>query len=195
MNRCFYAIAHAILRAFFAIVYPIRVIGVQNVPMDGPVILCGNHLSFLDPPCVAASIQRPVFFIAKHELFEHKWLRPIISGLGAFSVTRGAMDLKAMRRALGVLKEGSILGIFPQGTRDLKGEHRMETGVALIAQRSQAPLVPIHIFGPYKPFRKTRVVFGRPLDLSAFQGKFDSETLAQVTQFIERSIWSLDAAE
>lgn len=192
MSAGFYRFARFLLRFFFAVICPLRVCGAERFPAEGAVILCGNHLSYLDPLSMAVCVPRTVRFIAKQELFRHKALKPLITWLGAFPVSRGSGDLAALRTALGILKEGGVLGIFPQGTRDPERRHAMEGGVALMALRSGAPVVPVRIFGPFRPFRRTDIVFGAPMDLSAYGKKCDSATIQQVTAAIESAIWSME---
>lgn len=191
MKPGFYRFARVLVRLFFSIVYPLRAVGTENLPESGAAILCCNHISYLDPLCLAACVQRPIRFIAKQELFRLRWLKPLIAALGAFPVHRGGTDMAAMRTALGILKEGGVLGIFPQGTRDPNCTHPMENGTALVALRSGAAVVPVRIFGPFRPFRPTRVAFGTPLDLAVYGRKCDSQVLGEVTQVLENAIWAL----
>lgn len=192
MNRGFFLFIKAIARAIFAILFPARVQGAERIPAEGAVILCGNHISMLDPIIAGLSVRRPVRFMAKEELFRFKPLGALITALGAYPVKRGATDMAAIRTSMKLLKEGEVLGIFPQGSREKDGEHlRMENGVGLMAQRSGAAVCPMRIVGPYRPFRRTPLFIGAPIDLQDLEGRSDSLSIDTATRRIEEAIWAL----
>lgn len=180
-------------RLFFSTVYRWRVIGAENIPAEGPVILCSNHISLYDPPLVGCGIERQVHFMAKEELFHIPVISFFITKFGAFPVKRGAGDRSAIRNTLKLLADGKVLGIFPEGTRSKTGEVGTGlTGVAMFALKSDAVVIPVAIIGPYRLFRPITIVYGKPLDLSAQRSvKADSETLKQTTEYIMQSIKAL----
>lgn len=191
MNGWFYAFTKAVMRVFFAVVYPLRMIGADNLPKSGAAILCGNHKSLLDPLAAGLAVGRPVRFMGKKELFRVPLLNGIIRALGAFPVDRGNADMTAVRTSLSILKEGGVLGIFPQGGRETGGYRGMETGVALIALKSGAPVVPMRIMRKFRPFRRNTLIIGEPVDLSAYSIRADSQTLTMATQKIEAAVTAL----
>jgi len=193
MNRAsrLYRFLHAVVRVLVAVLFPLRVTGADRLPPEGGAILCSNHISLLDPVILAIAIDRPVRYMAKVELFKPAWFGKFLTMLGAFPVRRGQSDLSALRAALGIVKDGELLGIFAQGHRDKAGEMKMESGVSLIALRSGAAVVPVYMAGPYRLFRRFRLSIGRPVDLSAYGGKCDSEALRSATDDIERSVRAL----
>lgn len=191
MKPWFYAFAKAVMRMVFAIVYPLRMIGAENLPESGAAILCGNHLSLLDPLAAGVAVRRPVRFMGKKELFGVPVVRWAVRALGAFPVDRGNTDMAAMRTALSVLREGGVLGIFPQGGRDLSGSRGMESGVALIALKSGAPVVPMRYLNRFRPFQRNTLLIGGPVDLSAYVLSGGSEALRGATRAIERAVASL----
>lgn len=194
MNR-FYRLIRGLARLLMALLFPVRAEGAHFLPPEGPVILCGNHISLRDPVAVACAVDREVHFMAKKELFSTKLFGRILRALNAFPVDRGAADLSAMRAAFSVLKQDEVLGIFPQGTRDLTGKGiKMENGVSMIALRSRAPVVPVLILGPYRLFRPIRLIFGPPVDLSEFAGRIDSANIKAATQQIGQALWTLAPA-
>lgn len=194
MSIKFYNFLWFLVRALYALIWPHRVYGLENLPAEGGAILCINHFSAHDPLYVAACIprKRPVHFLAKKELFEHQPLKTFVTWLGAIPVDRGHADLSAIRSSLKVVKEGGVLGIFPQGTRSLDNTPTpMLNGASMIALRGGVPVIPVYVDGPYRFFRKIDVRFGPAVDLSAFGRKCDSATLDAVTRQIEGAIWGL----
>jgi 1-acyl-sn-glycerol-3-phosphate acyltransferase len=186
------AVVKAVLRAFFGIVNPVKLVNEENIPAEGAFILCANHISFRDPIIMVLRLRRKINFMAKKELFQNRLIAGVLKEVGAFPVDRGRADMTAMRNSFRILKEGGGLGIFPQGTRSAENEPvHMHGGTALIAQRSGATVIPAYVDGPYKLFRRTEIRFGRPVDLEEFGRKTDSETIAQVMDRIEKAIWSL----
>jgi glycerol-3-phosphate dehydrogenase (NAD(P)+) len=125
----------------------VRRTGRENIP-DGPVILAANHRSFLDPFVVGICIRRPVYFVAKSELFENRLLGWFLNCLGAFPVRRGESDEDMMTTALALLERGEAVVIFPEGTRRRTGPlGSPRRGVGRLALESGAPVVPIAIAG------------------------------------------------
>jgi 1-acyl-sn-glycerol-3-phosphate acyltransferase len=185
------AFIEAVVSAYYAILYPVRLIGEDNIPA-GAVILCANHISSRDPILLLLRLRRKITFMAKKELFKLKLVGAVLREAGAFPVDRGHADLSAIRESMRILKEGGVLGIFPQGTRSAENERtEMHGGAALIEQRSMAPVVPVYIDGPYRKFRRTNIYIGRPIDLSGFGTRSDGVTIGQVTGEIDGAIWAL----
>ena len=193
MNQRLYRFVRVLLSAFFAVLFPARVDGLENIPDEGGFILCCNHLSNRDPFYISAPCKKRCFhFMAKAELFRWKPVAAFIRAMGGFPVDRGHNDLNAVRTALNLVKEGHVLALFPQGSRSKDNSRTpMLAGVSMIALRSGAPVIPAFIGGPYRPFRRTQVSFGKPVDLSDFGRRADSETLKQATLRIEDAVWSL----
>lgn len=180
-------------RLLFSTVYRWRVIGAENVPAQGAVILCSNHINLLDPPLVGSGIERQVHFMAKEELFRIPVISFLITQFGAFPVKRGAGDRSAIRNTLKLLSDGKILGIFPEGTRSKNGEVGPGlSGASMFALKSEATVIPVAIIGPYRLFRPVTIVYGKPIDLSAQRAvKADSETMKETTELIMHSIKEL----
>lgn len=143
--------------AFFKPYTRLKVSGKQNVPTDGPLIVAPVHLSHLDPPVTSVSMPRPIAFMAKKELFEVKVFGPLIRSLGAFPVKRGGGDLSAFKLALAILEEGQALLVFPEGSRgDGVTLGKIQSGVALLAKRSGAKVLPVGISGTERVLPKGR---------------------------------------
>lgn len=192
MKRGFCVFLCAIYRLFSALFHPVRVIGRENMVREGPVILCANHVSLQDPMVLDVYLGRLIRFMAKKELFENRFMNRIMTWLGAFPVSRGESDLSAMRTSLKLLADGEALGIFPEGHRYVDGEmHEFGNGLALIALRSGAPVVPAYIQGNYRLFRRVTVTVGAPVALSDLGRRCDSKTLCAATERIQNAMRAL----
>ena len=150
-----------------------KVYGSKNVPPTGPVVIVSNHGSYLDPPFVAIAMNRPVAYMAKQELFEHPLSKKIMELYGAYPVKRGSSDRAALQAAIRSLQSGWAAGVFLEGTRTPDGRiYDPKLGAALIAAKTQAPLLPVAIWGTPKAlgskfpyFRRTPVAIriGSPI--------------------------------
>lgn len=191
------SILRVIVAIIFSVFYRVRIIGRENIPKEGAAILCSNHISELDMFFIGYRIKRLVRYMAKEELFKNPLLRVIIKSLGAFPVKRGKGDVGAIKTSLKLLSEGHIVGIFPEGTRRKKAdkankEIKVKAGAALLAQKSQAPILPVLIDGDYKLFSKVRIIFGKPfiLDLDKNKKYTNSELLLE-SEKIMKKVYSL----
>lgn len=189
---------YSFIRGFFRIfllILGLKIEGLHNLPQKGPVIVAANHISNWDPILVGVSLPRPVHFMAKAELFKNALLAGICRGLNAFPVQRGAADRNAIRLALEMLKDGEMLGIFPEGARrKVVAETSIQPGVAMLALKSGAVVVPLAITGtegifPCGWFKPLRVRIGQPLDLAAYrQEKYSSALLGTISKDIMAQI-------
>lgn len=177
-----YPLGKALVSAVFYPLYRIQVIGKENFPKEGGVLLCANHIDNLDPPVVGITAPRPVRFMAKEELFQMPVLKGLLPRLHAFPVKRGMSDRQAMRTALSVLKNGEVVGLFPEGTRSKTGElQKGLAGAGFFALRGNAVVMPCAIIGSYKPFRRLKVIYGKPLDMTPYrERKASAEEVTEV---------------
>jgi 1-acyl-sn-glycerol-3-phosphate acyltransferase len=137
------------------IVFRVRVTGVEHLPSTGPVLVAGNHTGFLDGPVVFILLPRPSAFLVKSELYDTPFRR-VLEFARQIPVRRGSPDRTALRRALGVLRAGGVLGVFPEGTR---GEGRLESvqhGIGYLALRAGCPVVPVVCVGTAEALPKGR---------------------------------------
>lgn len=186
LYRCF----RVFFRIFFATLYRLEAHGTENIPEQGPVIICANHISLLDPPIVGTPLNRKVHYMAKAELFKIPVFNWIIAALGAFPVKRGGVSKESIRYSLRLLDEGKMLGIFPEGSRrNTTGAG--QRGAASLALRSRATVIPSAIIGEYKLFRKMRIVYGKPIDLSSFSDHTTSHDHTRMTELIMSGIREL----
>ncbi len=147
-----------------------RIIGAENIPPVGErIVLCSNHISNWDPVLlIAAQPQRHIHFMAKAELFKNPlfgWL--LGKQFGAFPVHRGTGDTGALDAAKQLVRDGKIMGIFPEGTRSKDGKlGRAKSGAALIVAQTEATVLPVAVIAAgqrVRPFRRTVLVYGKPL--------------------------------
>lgn len=165
-----YPFARGLVGAIIKPLYRIEVLGRENIPKEGGVLICSNHIDNLDPPVVGVTSPRPIHFMAKAELFKVPVLGSILPNINAFPVKRGVSDRESLRTALKVLKEGNVLGIFPEGTRSKDGKlGKGLSGIGFFALRTDCAVVPCAIIGPYKMFGKLKVVYGKPVEMEAFR--------------------------
>jgi glycerol-3-phosphate dehydrogenase (NAD(P)+) len=171
VNLVVYLIVRALFQPFFHIYFRMGRIGREHVPKHGPVIIAANHRSFLDPFVIGTMARRPMYYVAKEELFQKRWMSWILNALGAFPVRRGAGDEDSIATAKAILARGDIVLIFPEGTRTRPGSlGKPKRGVGRLALESGAPVVPVAVIGTedvrrgwrIRP-RKVRIRAGRPL--------------------------------
>ena len=167
----FYSFARAVLIPIFLFFYNYRVTGRENVPEGGAYIACANHLSAIDPIFVGISLPHRMFFMAKAELFRTRLIGALMRGLGAYPIKRGEADIKSIKTSLKLLGDGKVLGLFPEGTRFKASEAAAEPGIALLAIKSKVPMLPVAIVSNYKFFRRTRVIIGKPIELTEYYDK------------------------
>ncbi len=144
--------------------YKIEYVGLENVPKDGGFILASNHMHALDPVFIGLGIkERQLHFMGKKELFENPIAKSFLTMLNGFPIVRGGADTQALDYAIRIVKEGHILGIFPEGTRSKDYRPaRAKSGVALIANAAKADILPVSIYtsDEMKKHTKLTIRFG-----------------------------------
>ncbi|MEE1010787.1 MAG: 1-acyl-sn-glycerol-3-phosphate acyltransferase [Acutalibacteraceae bacterium] len=151
-----YRIARGPLAVFLKTVYRSTVIGKENIPQDGSIILAGNHTNYFDCILIASATKRCVHYLAKDELMKPP-LNLIFKNLGIIPVNRRQKDKAALESAEAVLKEGKVIGIFPEGTINRTDDVIMpfKFGAVKMAYETNTKIVPFVITGKYKPFKKS----------------------------------------
>lgn len=186
-----YSLGKFLVTVIFKVLFRIRVIGQENIPKDQAVIICSNHISNYDPPTVGITCPRQVNFMAKEELFEkNKLLGWVLRKVHAFPVKRGMRDRNALRTGLKLLKEGKVIGLFPEGTRSKDSVLKEGlAGAGFFAMRSEAKVIPCAIIGPYRKFKTLTVVYGKPIEFETM--KVEKPSAQAVTDEIMENIQSL----
>ncbi|MFZ0385253.1 MAG: 1-acyl-sn-glycerol-3-phosphate acyltransferase, partial [Solirubrobacteraceae bacterium] len=147
-NPIVYGIVRVSFQIFFLIYFRMQRIGLEHVPKRGPVIIAANHRSFLDPFVIACMARRPMYYVAKQEIFMGRVISWLLTSLGAFPVRRGASDSETIITAKAILERGDIVLIFPEGTRTRPGAlGTPRRGVGRLALESGAPVVPVAVIG------------------------------------------------
>jgi len=175
----------------------LRVKGRKNSRLEGGVVVIANHRSNWDPIVLGHSItSRPVCYMAKEELYRNKVARWFLLKLHSRPVARNKGDLVAIKTAIKALKEGKMLGIFPEGTRSKAGKMLpFQKGAALMALKAGVPVLPVYIEGGYKPFHRVTVHIGEPVDLKqAVDGKVTGDTIVQGTEYLEKVMAEMEQA-
>ena len=181
-KRVVQIIGYPIIRIF----YRIRISGKEHFLKEGPFVLCPNHTSNMDVPVLYLSVNRPLNFMAKEELFHFKPFGWIISKLGAFPVKRESGDLQAFKSAMKVLKNGEVLAVFPQGKRTHEIDvEEAKAGAVLIASKARVPIVPVSITGGYRLGCRINIHFGEPYVFPEdLPKKLSNETIREIAEEI-----------
>jgi glycerol-3-phosphate dehydrogenase (NAD(P)+) len=148
VNPIVYWLVRAVFQPFFHLYFRLSRIGREHIPQSGPVIFASNHRSFLDPFVIATIARRPMYYVAKRELFRNRIAAWWLNSLGAFPVDRGTGDAEMITTAKAILARGDCVLIFPEGTRTRPGAlGRPKRGVGRLALETGAPVVPVAVFG------------------------------------------------
>lgn len=180
-----------VLFIYCKIVYRLKIVGTENIP-DEQVIFCANHRSFIDTPIIKVTCRKDTRFLAKESLAKNKFLAFLGWVFEVVYVKRDAKDIAALKNTLTLLKKGDSIVIFPEGTRNgLEKGESVKDGAAFFAIKSGVKVIPVGISGELKPFKKSTVTYGKPLDFSIYKDPKDKEELEIVTNKIMEEIKSL----
>ncbi|NLG83405.1 MAG: 1-acyl-sn-glycerol-3-phosphate acyltransferase [Firmicutes bacterium] len=183
------------VRFVLATLYRWRVVGRERIPLRGGCVVVANHCNFFDPIVLGAAVlpRRIVRFMAKAEVFTWPVLGRLARWLYAFPVRRGLPDRQAITTAFNVVREGHVLGLFPEGTRHRDGRlHELRGGAAMVHLATGAPIVPVGLAGTerLKLFRFPRVVvwIGEPLVLPDTEKMSEKEAIAAINIVIRQGL-------
>lgn len=170
-----YRTIYAILAGIIGVIFNYKIVNKEKEPDKSGFIVCANHVSATDAIALCYAFKKnQVHFMAKKELFKIPVLAQLIKLLGAFPIDRGGSDIGAIKTAVSIVSEGNVLGIFPQGHR-YPGEDprstRTKNGMALIATKCRADIVPVYIqrkHNRFRLFRRTYIVLGDIIPYESF---------------------------
>src|SRR5664279_5281417 len=193
VNPLLYWTLRSILVPAFVVYCRMQRIGREHLPKTGPLLLASNHRSFMDPFVIGMLVRRPVYYMAKRELFEKRWQAWVLNALGAFPVDRGTGDAAAMDTARAILQRGDCVVVFAEGMRIRPGPlGEPRRGVGRLALETGAPVAPIAVIGTQdvrrgwriRP-RKVRIRAGRPLLFPTVE-----RSLPNVAGAVTERIWA-----
>lgn len=173
--------------------FRLRKVNKQNVPQTGAAILVCNHTNMMDVACVTSITKRQIYFMGKKELFSNKLLAKILKSMGTFPISRGDADISGIRTALKILKQGDLLCIFPEGTRNRDKKEPLlplHEGVAMLALRGKAPIVPMWMNGGFAPWKRNTLTIGAQMDTSEYAElkRVDSAATKKLTDQIHDAL-------
>lgn len=186
MDVWFYRLVRPIVKLFFYFVYRPKIVGKENVPKEGRVVIASNHTHNFDCVAMVATNKRTIHFLAKDELLKG-FLGPAFKAMGIIPVNRREKDKNALPAAIKVLEEDKVIGIFPEGTfkEEIEGLLPFKIGAVKMAHDSKSMIVPLAIVGKFRPFRKgLTLVYGKPY-------KIKSDDLDEENDKLKRKIQEL----
>ncbi|MET8288788.1 lysophospholipid acyltransferase family protein [Streptomyces sp. NPDC048448] len=209
----YYVLKHVLLGPLLRLVFRPRIEGLEHIPSSGGAIVAGNHLSFSDHFLMPAILKRRITFLAKAEYFTGPGVKGRLTAAffrsaGQIPVDRSGKEAgqAAIREGLGVLRQGELLGIYPEGTRSHDGRlYKGKVGVAAMALKARVPVVPCAMIGTFEaqpPGQKIPnlhpvvIRFGEPLDFSRYAGMENEKAILRaVTDEIMYAILTLSGQE
>ncbi len=188
-NILVYRGAYFLSKILATVLFRIRIIGSNNVPKQGSFIIAPNHASLYDPHIVGCSIRREIYYLARSTLMKNKVLTILFQLWNCIPVDRDKPAASSLKKAVQVLREGKPLMIFPEGTRSVDGElQKGKLGIGFIAQKSQAPIIPVYVHGSYgilpkgakfPRLKKVTVLIGKPLYFKNLYAQKGNEEIYQ----------------
>lgn len=192
MNKLLYRITCGAMALYLKTFRGFKIFGSENVPKQGKLIIVANHISNIDPIVLGSSVPRFIQFMAKKELFKFSPFGWLLKRVGAFPVSRGKADLEAIKTSLKILRQGKVLGLFPEGTRHQVGKlGRAHPGLVTIALKTKAPIIPCALTNTYggKP---VIVRVGKPIELKEYYNrKINKEEIEEAGKKIMKKISEL----
>ncbi len=183
----FYNFVCSVLRIFSKIFFRLEIVGEENIPKEGKLIIVANHKSLLDPIFMLLAVRgRRIIPVAKKELFKIPLLSFFLKKMEVIPIDRTNPGLSTIKLILKQIRDGRILGIFPEGTRSSMEEFLpAKAGVGLFAAKTKADIIPMSIVTNYKLFSKVKIVIGESIDMSEYYNKkISKEEYAQMAQLM-----------
>ncbi len=188
-----------LLSGLFKFLFRLNITGADNVPDSGNYLVVSNHISIADVFTLAISCKRQIHFMAKIELFKIPVLSQLVTALGAFPVDRKGNPASALKKAVKILEQGEIVGLFPQGTRQQNisvADTEFKSGAAFCAYKSKSGIIPAFIKTDgqkFALFRKSEIIYGKPIEFNALPlSEGGNDEYAVVSELIKREILLLE---
>ena len=199
----FYNFMLKLFSIFSKTFFKFEVIGTENIPSEGNLIIAANHKSNLDPIFVASAgdKKRKMTAIAKEELFKNKILAKILNKVEIIPINRQNPGLGTIKRILKYIKNDYALVMFPEGTRSKTDDfNNAKAGLSLFATKAKAEIVPCTIYSSYKLFKPAKIYFGKPISLEEYyKQKLTSEDheriSGEVMDIIKQNYYKLEKGE
>ena len=188
----FYWFGYWVTKILYLILYHVTYEGQEKVPATGGYLIVANHRFLKDPLLLAHGLRRQVYFMGKKEFFQNPFLRVIFTWLGVFPVDRGSGDMGAIGRGVELVRQGKLVGLFPEGTRTKTGKLGViKSGAFVIAAAAGADMLPVRIIygtkdGRLHLFCKLRIVFGEPIPAADLQIRDQSHKMAELRRMKNR---------
>jgi 1-acyl-sn-glycerol-3-phosphate acyltransferase len=200
-KRIAYRAIRLMVRLMAVASFRFRSFGSRNMPPEGPVLVCSNHQSHLDPVLVGMVFGRRLNFIARKSLFKFALLRWLIQFLDAIPINRDGMGLEGIKESIRRLRRGEVVLIFPEGTRTTDGElAQLKPGFCALTRRTKAALLPVAIDGAYQAwprnaktisFCQIQVFVGEPIHFGDYEQIDDKQLVRELHQRIKTCHLSL----
>jgi len=187
-------IVRGAILTYCILIHRLKVVGKENIPKEGAVIFCGNHVNYLDAPILVVTAGRHMRFVAKEELRKNPFFAFLGYVFEAIYVKRDAKDIGAMKDCLKTLKDGKSVGLFPEGTRKgiEQNEGKIKGGATYLAIKTGVKIVPVGIKCSTIPFKKAIITYGEPIDYSdRMLEKGDKDAVDKATEELKEEIWKL----
>ena len=194
----FYNFMLKIFSIFSRTFFKFEVIGAENIPSEGNLIIAANHKSNLDPIFVASAVnkKRKMTAIAKEELFKNKILAKILNKVEIIPINRQNPGLGTIKRILKYIKNDYALVMFPEGTRSKTDDfNNAKAGLSLFATKAKAEIVPCTIYSSYKLFKPAKIYFGKPISLEEYYSEDHERISGEVMDIIKQNYYKLEKGE
>ncbi len=189
LGSMLYRVIKGLLKIVILVFYRLEIEGQEKIPQQGSLIVAANHVSYMDPPVLGSAINRQVHFMAKEELFKNPIMNWIYHQIGTFPVKRGKADRKAIKRALELLRDDKVLGLFPEGSRGTKD---VQLGVVMMAQKTGAPILPVALLNTNRKEARgpIKVRIGTPIQFEK-RGRLSRKEKQELAEEVMDRIYTL----
>ena len=178
-NNLAYRIALVVLRNLFAAYFQGRILHPERVPVEGPVLLASNHVSFADPPLIGCCLPRSISYLARDTLFSPPWFGAVLRHFNGIPIDRDGGGPAGLKVVLGRLAQADAVLLFPEGTRSVDGRlQEARGGIGLLVTKAAVPVIPVRVFGLDRAWSRghrfprphpSAIKFGHPVDLQSLR--------------------------